>query len=163
MINKKPISPQNALARAAALCSRCEQAPSDIRNKLTSWGLTSHDAEIIIQRLIDERYLDESRFAAAFARDKFRFAGWGRIKIAYQLRFKHISDDIIEDSLSLIDENEYIDSLKHIISTKMRSLTSKEPLQAKAALLRFASSRGFEPTLIYKHLPPFPDYDDDCY
>ena len=163
MINKKPISAQNALARAAALCSRSEQAESDIRHKLSLWGISPNDADTIIERLIDERYIDEVRFASAFARDKFRFEGWGRIKIAYQLRIKHISNETIENAISEIEENDYIDTLKRILNTKMRSLTSKEPLQAKASLVRFATSRGFEPNLIYKYLPQFPDCDEDYY
>ena len=157
---KKPISPENAFAKAAALCSRCEQAESDIRRKLTDWGISRNDADTIIQRLIDSRFLDEVRFASAFARDKFRFDGWGRIKISYQLKMKQVSSENIENAIALIDEDEYIATLKRILSAKMRSLTSKEPLQAKASLVRFAASRGFEPNLIYKYLPDFPDTDD---
>ena len=163
MKTKKPLTVENALARAAALCSRCEQAESDIRHKLSSWGINPSDADAIIDRLTDNRFLDEQRFASAFTRDKFRFEGWGRIKIAYQLRMKHISSESIDNALELIDEDEYIDTLKRILNSKMRSLASKEPLQAKASLVRFASSRGFEPNLIYKHLPQFPDCDDDIF
>lgn len=160
MRTKKPISVESAFAKAAALCSRCEQAESDIRRKLSDWGISQNDADNIIQKLIDHRFLDEVRFASAFTRDKFRFEGWGRIKISYNLKMKHISSHIIEEALALIDEEEYTATLKRILSTKMRTLTAKEPLQAKASLVRFAASRGFEPNLIYKYLPDFPDSDD---
>ena len=115
MKTKKPISPENALARAAALCSRCEKAESDIRNKLSSWGISPDDADNITQKLIENRFLDEVRFASAFARDKFNIEGWGRVKIAYQLRMKRISSEAIEEALSHIDENEYISILKTIL------------------------------------------------
>ena len=160
---KKPLSPENALARVAALCSRCEQAESDIRRKLLSWGLSVADADAIIDRLINDRFLDSLRYASAFVRDKFRFEGWGRIKIAYQLKMKSIPPHIISEALSLIDEDEYIASLTRILQVKKRSLASKEPLQAKASLLRFAASRGFEPELIYKHLPSFSSLDDEYF
>ena len=158
---KKPISPENALSRAAMLCSSCEQAEHDIRNKLKSWGIAESDAENIIDRLISENYLNEERFAVAFTRDKFRFEGWGRIKIAYHLKCKHVSQHVIDEALSEIDEDEYIQSLEHIIQVKMRSLKGKEPILAKASLLRFASSRGFEPNLIYRVLPKFINCDDE--
>lgn len=161
MITKKAISPENALSRAAALCSRCEQAEYDIRAKLKTWGITPGDADRIIQRLIDERYIDEQRFALAFTRDKFRFDGWGRKKIAYQLRLKQISPDVIDTALAEIDNDTYIESLEHILHAKMRTLKGKEPLQAKASLLRFASSRGFEPELIFRVLPKFINCDDE--
>ena len=163
MIPKKPISIENALTRAAALCSHCEQAESDIRRKLLSWGLSSTDADKVIDRLIDERFLDNSRYASAFVRDKFRFEGWGRIKIAYQLKMKSIPPHIINEALSLIDDDEYIASLTRILHSKMRSLASKEPLQAKASLVRFAASRGFEPAPIYKHLPSQFGSDDEYF
>ena len=158
---KKPISPENALSRAAMLCSRCEQAEYDIRNKLKSWGITDSDIENIINRLISENYLNEERFAIAFTRDKFRFEGWGRIKIAYHLKCKHVTQHVIDAALSEIDKNEYIQSLEHILQVKMRSLKGKEPILAKASLLRFASSRGFEPNLIYRVLPKFVNCDDE--
>ena len=161
MITKKPLSPENALYRAAALCSKCEQAEYDIRTKLKSWGVSADDSDTIIQRLIDEKYIDEERFALAFTRDKFRFGGWGRIKITYQLRLKHISQHAIDNAIADIDEDAYVQSLEHILHSKMRTLKGKEPLQAKASLLRFATSRGFEPALIYRLLPKFVDCDDE--
>lgn len=158
---KRPISPENAFARAAALCSKCEQAESDIRKKLKDWGIASHDAEYIIERLTDEKYLDEQRFATAFTRDKFRFDKWGRTKITYSLKLKQISPQAIEQALDEIDEDDYLITLQHILSTKAKTLKGKEPLQMKASLLRFAASRGFEPSLIYPLLPEYADCDED--
>ena len=147
---RKNISPENALHRAAALCSRSEQAEADIRKKLTSWGIVPGDAEKIISRLIEEKYLDEMRYAHAFVRDKFRFGGWGRIKIAYAMRQKHISADCIADALTEIDETEYFNSLLHALKSKLLAIAGKEPFQQRAALFRFAASRGFEPQTIGK-------------
>ena len=146
----KNISPENALHRIAALCSRSEQAEADIRKKLTSWGINSEDAENIIARLIEEKYLDEMRYAHAFVRDKFRFGGWGRTKIAYAMRQKHISADCIADALTEIDETEYIDTLLYALKSKLRAIAGKEPFLQRAALFRFAASRGFEPQIIGK-------------
>lgn len=155
------MSKENALYRVAALCSKCEQAEHDIRTKLKSWGISSYDIDTIIQRLIDEKYIDEERFAIAFTRDKFRFNGWGRLKIAYHLRLKHISQQAVDNAIADIEEEAYIQSLELILSSKLRTLKNKEPLQVKASLLRFASSRGFEPALICRLIPKFIDYHDE--
>ena len=80
---KKPLSAEAALTRAAALCARSEQAESDVRAKLLAWGLTPASAAQVIERLQDEHFLDEQRYARAYCRDKFNFNGWGRIKIAF--------------------------------------------------------------------------------
>lgn len=157
---KQPLPPEKALYRAAALCSKCEQSENDIRIKLKTWGISSSNADSIIQRLLDEGYLNEERFAIAFTRDKFRFEGWGKIKIAYQLKNKRISASIIENAIAQIDDNEYEQSLEHAMQNRMRSLKGKNEMQAKASLFRFAVSRGYEPKLIYKSLSKFLNCDD---
>lgn len=161
MKTKHPISPQNALTRAAALCSKCEQAESDIRKKLHDWGISPDDADTIIDTLTAERYLDEQRFATAYTRDKFRFDGWGRVKIAYNLRMKQIGSQVIDNALAEIDDEDYEQSLRRLLASKLRTLRGKEPIQIKASLLRFAASRGFEQGLIYRLLPEYTDCDED--
>lgn len=158
---KQPLSPEKALYRAAALCSKCEQAESDIRAKLKTWGVSSSDCDSIIQSLLNENYINNERFARAFARDKFRFEGWGRIKIAYQLKLKQIPASTIEEAIAGIDEDEYMQSLEHILEVKARALKGKNDLQAKASLFRFAASRGFEPNLIYRLLPKYVSCNED--
>ena len=70
-----------ALNRAMALCSRTEYCISDIRQKLESWGLESDKAGDVIAILIKENFINEERYAGAFARDKYRYNKWGRVKI----------------------------------------------------------------------------------
>lgn len=142
------ITPENALYRAAALCSRCEQAEADIRKKLKTWGITSSDAEKIIARLYEGNYLNERRYAEAFALDKFRFNGWGRTKISFSMRQKGISQDSIAEALQEIDETEYRMKLREILQSKFHTLHDKEHQLQRASLFRFAASRGFEPALI---------------
>lgn len=161
MISGKKLTPENALNRAAALCTRSEQAAGDIRTKLKSWGISTYDADNIIKRLKEERFIDEQRFAYAFVHDKFRFAGWGKIKIAYRLKSKQIPEQAINEALANIDDEAYTSALRHILKNKLPELKGKEPLQVKASLLRFAASRGFEPDLIYRILPEFINSNDE--
>lgn len=148
--NRRDMTPETALNRAAALCARSEQAASDVRGKLLRWGLTPQQAQEVIDRLIDGGYLDDERYAHAFVNDKFKFNGWGRIKIAYQLRAKGISQDCIDEALTLIDDESYEQALLQLLTAKASTLRGKEPQQARAALLRFATGRGYEPALCYR-------------
>ena len=148
--NRRDMTQETALNRAAALCARNEQAASDVRGKLLRWGLTPQQAQEVIDRLIDGGYLDDERYARAFVNDKFKFNGWGRIKIAYQLRAKGISQDCIDEALTLIDDESYEQALLQLLTAKASTLRGKEPQQARAALLRFATGRGYEPALCYR-------------
>ncbi len=100
----KTLTPPEALHRAAALCSSSEHCIADIREKLSRWGIGEPDARTIVERLVQERFIDEERYAIALAKDKFRFSGWGRIKIRYALQQKRIGNSDIGNALSLSDE-----------------------------------------------------------
>lgn len=140
----KPLTKPQAMNRVAALCARSEQAPGDIRDKLTKWGLSRADADEILQQLTEQGFIDEERYAKAFVNDRFTFNGWGRIKIAHQLRLKGIKTDIIENAITAIDDERYREQLTELLRAKWRSVKDREPRAAWAAMMRFAASRGFE-------------------
>lgn len=146
---RKPITPDNAFLRLATLCARCEQAEEDLRKKLHDWGLSASDANAVIARLKQEQYLDNERYAHAYCRDKLRFNGWGRIKINYMLRGKGIEQEYIDAALAEIDEEQYVSILDDALASKAKTLQGKSPDQLRASLLRFAASRGFEPSIIF--------------
>ena len=133
--------------RAAALCARSEQAPADIREKLVKWGLSVSAANQVLAQLIEQGYIDERRFARAFVNDRFRFNGWGKIKIAHQLRLKGIPHEIIDEAMTAIDEEQYRERLLELLRVKWRTVSDREPRAAWAAMMRFAASRGFETSL----------------
>lgn len=141
---KRPLTVSQAMNRAAALCARSEQAPADIKEKLMKWGLNASDASQVTRQLTEGGFLDERRFARAFVKDRFSFNGWGRIKIAHQLRLKHIQTDIINEAMTVIDEEQYRQRLNELLTAKWRTVKEREPRAAWAAMMRFAASRGFE-------------------
>lgn len=153
MRTKSNLSESEALHKAAAFCSTSEHCQSEVSEKLKNWGLEEEAQERILKRLVEERFVDESRFAAAFVKDKFRFNQWGRIKIRIMLQQKKVDAHLIDDAMELIDEEEYRDCLLSILKQKRKSLKDKDPQQLKAKLYRFAASRGFESDVIFKIIP----------
>lgn len=148
----KILTPPEALHRAAALCSSAEHCTADIREKLARWGVTEADNRTIIDRLVQERFIDEQRYAVAFVKDKFRFSGWGRIKMRYALQQKRIDGSDIDHALATLDEEQYNDRLLELLQAKSRSIRDDDPEARRAKLFRFATSRGFESALIFNAL-----------
>jgi regulatory protein len=140
---------KTALDKAMAQCSRREYCVDDIRNKLSQWGIKNEDAEKIIGILISENFINESRYATAFARDKFKYNKWGKVKIAGHLRAKKIPPDFITTALDLIDSDQYIKVLRGILEAHRRSVRAKNQYDLKARLLRYGLSKGFESSLLY--------------
>jgi regulatory protein len=138
-----------ALDKAMSQCSRREYCCDDIRNKLSLWGVKNDDAEKIIRILISENFINESRYATAFVRDKFKYNKWGKVKIASQLRLKKLPPDIIISALDSIDNELYIKLLCELIETHRKSVKAKNQYELKAKLLRYGLSKGFENSLLY--------------
>ena len=138
-----------ALSKAMAICSRQELCCEDIQNKLLSWGTGNNDAGKIIEILQNENFINESRYAAAFVRDKFKYNKWGKVKIAAHLKSKKIASDIITNALDSIDHDQYINLLRGLIENHKKTVRAKNQYDLKAKLLRYGLSKGFEGNLLY--------------
>ena len=143
---------RQALNKAAALCSRKEYCSADIQKKLVNWDLSEEEVDKALKWLIDEKFIDDERYAGYYVRDKFRFNGWGRIKIRFQLRGKHITSSLIDEALEQINEEDYIEKLAELLHSKKRQIKNKDVWQTKAALARYAQSRGFEPDVVFRQI-----------
>jgi regulatory protein len=142
----------DAFQKAAFLCSQSEKCIGDIREKLRQWNVSGEDSQAVVEQLVAEKFIDDERFARAYAKDKFRFNRWGRQKIEFMLRAKHISGEIIEAALEEIDEENYSDELRRILSEKAKSVKGKDQYDKHNKLMRFAMGRGFESGQIYAAL-----------
>ncbi len=128
----------------ALMCSRKEYSISDIRKKLQNWKLPESKQEEIIKDLVEENYINESRFAEAFVKDKFRFNKWGRQKIKYQLKQKQITEENIETAFEQISQEDYSEMIEKLLESKNKSVKAKSDYERKGKLLRFMAQRGFE-------------------
>ncbi|MDR2473276.1 MAG: RecX family transcriptional regulator [Tannerella sp.] len=137
----------NVMAR---YCSQGEKCTFDVLKKVKNTGLPEDAAQRIIDRLVEEGFIDEKRFARSFVNDKFRFNQWGKIKIGYELKIRKISSENIEEALANINENEYADVLTNLLKSKIRTVKSAVPQALVATLLRYATSRGFETDITLK-------------
>jgi regulatory protein len=144
---KKTILPETyeqALLKARKICASKETTVSDIHHKLHDWGVTEPDSAKIIQNLLEEKFIDEQRYAIAAVKDKFRFNKWGSYKIKQFLRQKGIPDPVINEALQSIDGGDNHDMLEKLILSKFKTLKGGNTRENKFKLLRFAQSKGFE-------------------
>lgn len=144
----KVIAPEKALIRCEELCARAERCEHELREKMRAWRIDSRDIEAIINSLTTRRFLDDSRFARAFVRDKYRFARWGRRRIAMALRQKRIDSDVIDEALEEINQDEYTAVLRTLLKAKAAHMERPLSYEDRMKLLRFAVARGFETQLV---------------
>ena len=79
----KEYTEKELLVKAEAYCVAAERCPSEVEDKLQKWGAEDDAKARIMARLLEERYLDGTRFCRFFVRDKYRFNQWGRMKIVH--------------------------------------------------------------------------------
>lgn len=151
-MKKKPADPDALLKRMAGLCAKSEQCSFDIDAKLYRAGLPKDKRVEIIDWLTANRYLDDARFARAFADDKVRFSGWGKRKIRMALAAKRIPSPLIASALDSVDDEDYAEALGRVLAAARRdvSVTVGETptYEQKAKIYRKLLARGFESELI---------------
>jgi len=150
--NKKIYTPHQAKLKAEAYCAYQERSQQEVRDKLYDWGLHIEDVEQIISELISTNFLNEERYANAFALGKFRIKGWGKIKIQQHLKAKRVSSPLIKGALQQIDLDEYEEKLTDIIKKKSNVSMQQLSLQDKAKLVRYLQSKGYENGLIFEKI-----------
>lgn len=148
MRTRRPVTPEQAMARMEELCARAEHSSGEIMQKLLRMGISASDATAIVRSMTERRFINDERFARAFARDKMEYARWGRRKIALALYQKRVPRELINEALDNLDEERYIAILSEIIAAKRRTIDEPDTYDGRTKLYRFAASRGFEPELI---------------
>ena len=145
---KKPITEQEALQKLSALCARAEHSSGEMLEKMRRWQLSEDVRERVLDRLIDEKFVDDERFARLFVREKIRFDRWGRRKIEQALYQKGVASDISRRVLDEVDDESYVAELKKLIAAKRRSVQAESDYEMRAKLTKYALGRGFDYNVI---------------
>lgn len=140
--------PQQLYLKIANYCDYQERCTHEVLEKLKELEATHYSKELILAQLEKEGLLNDERFAIAFARGKFRFKKWGRIKIRYQLQQKQLPKAYITKALELIDDQDYVNTLSELLEKKILLEKLKNTLIDKAKLYRYAAGKGYEKDLI---------------
>lgn len=142
---KKPLTKDKALERLASLCSRSEQCVFDIRKKLFNWGLSRKECEEVISYLLENKYVDEARFARSYTHDKARFSSWGPLKIKMELSLRKINKVFIQEAVESIDGEIWKEGLLKTAISKSKGLDliGEDGRNNRQKLFRYIVSRGF--------------------
>ncbi len=147
---KKNWEPAEAKGKLESYCAYQERCCWEVRRKLALKGIQGDSVENIIESLIREGFLDETRFAKSFARGKFRLKKWGRGKIVRELKLREISPSDIQIGLQEIDATEYYDALWSLSEKLWEKTKEKDPYKKRYLVIQRLMSRGFEEDLIYE-------------
>lgn len=146
----KKLQPSEIKQKIYAYCAYQERSHQEVRNKLYELGAYTSEVDEWISNLITEGFLNEERFAKAFAGGKFRIKSWGRIKIRHELEAKGLTPRCIESGMKEIDEDDYVRSLESVLEKKRTTLNDEGPMVIREKMARHAIQKGYEPELVWK-------------
>ena len=151
----KPLTPDQVLDKMAQYCAYQERCVKDVRDKLKSFDIPQETKDEILDYLLDNRFVNDERFARSFVRGKVNQSGWGLNKIRFHLMQKGIAKDIIDETLGQTDEEVYRQKLIDILNVKSKTVKAEFDFERKRKLAAYAMQKGFEGGLVWEVLKEF--------
>jgi regulatory protein len=141
----KNIGTEAAFRKIKHYCAYQERAHAEVKQKLYGYGLYKNEVEELMSKLIEENYLNEERFAIAFAGGKFRIKQWGKTKIKYELAQKQVSAYCIKKALASISVEDYEKTLAKLAAEKLKTLQAETNIFTKKSKLQnYLVGKGYE-------------------
>lgn len=141
--SKPSKTPEQAFTALMRLAVRSEKSSGDALRLMQNWGVEPSARQGVLQRLIDNKFIDDRRYAEAFVRDKMRFSGWGAFKLRAALRNKGIANEIVDEVLSSLDRDDMSERLRDRLERKMRTTKYTSRYELKSKLMRYGASLGY--------------------
>ena len=148
----QPLSPDQVLDKMAKYCAYQERCVKDVRDKLKTFDLPQEEKDKILDYLVDNRFVNDERFAKSFVRGKVNQSGWGLNKIRFHLVQKGIAKETIDEALGQTDEEVYRQRLIDILKTKSKTVKTENDFEKKRKLAAYAMQKGFEGSLVWEVL-----------
>ena len=148
----QPLTPDQVLDKVAKYCAYHERCVKDVRDKLNTYDIPEEEKSKILDFLLDNRFVNDERFAMSFVRSKVNQSGWGVNKIRFHLIQKGIDKEIIDEALGQTDEEVYRQRLIDILMTKSKTLKAANDFEKKRKLAAYAMQKGFEGDLVWEVL-----------
>ncbi|RZJ63616.1 MAG: RecX family transcriptional regulator [Flavobacterium sp.] len=130
-------------------CAYQERCHGEVIQKLKGLNMIPQAIDAIVVHLIENNYLNEERFACAFARGKHRIKNWGRTRIINELKARNISEYSIKSALKEIDAGEYISTFDELADKQWQAIKEKNIYKKKKKFVDYFLRKGFESSMIY--------------
>jgi regulatory protein len=143
-------SVKEAIHKIEHFCAYQERCHDEVVQKLRTMKMDSNEIDEILAHLIQENYLNESRFACSFARGKHRIKFWGKVRIINELKFRNISTYNINLALKEITADEYEANFNALAERNWLSIKEANGLKKRKKYCDFLLRKGYESNLVYE-------------
>ncbi|MCP9198931.1 RecX family transcriptional regulator [Gramella sp. GC03-9] len=146
---KRSYTVEEAMQKLMHFCAYRDRSQKEVEDKLIQMNMIPAAREKIIIKLMEDKFLNEERFARSFVRGKFRMKKWGKIKITQELRKREISAPLIKTGLSEIDQKVYLETLYELAERKLEKIKEPNDFKRKKKLADHLLRKGYESQLVF--------------
>lgn len=139
----KELTEQQVLGKLTAICARAEHCKLEMRRKMDRWEIPADMQQRVMDYLVEEKYIDEERYARGFINDKIKYNKWGRKKVEQALYLKAIPKEIYSPILDEMEEESFEEILLPLLRNKKKTVKGNSDYEIRMKLIRFALQRGF--------------------
>ena len=157
MMKTKTYTLEEAIRKMESYCAYQDRCYKEVRQKLVEMKMIPDAIDHIICYLVDNKFLDEQRYAMSFVRGKFNYKQWGKQRIEKELKFREISNYNIKKALQQITEQEYLQVLDNLVKKSYRNTNGLNTYQHKQKMINYLLYRGWEPHLVYDLVSDYMD------
>lgn len=144
-----PVTVAEAIKKMEHYCAYQERCHKEVEDKLYTMKLIPEAKEKIILHLLDHNFINEERFAKAFARGKFTIKKWGKQRITQELKIRQISAYNIKSALNEISKADYLEAFHTLAEKKYKSISEHDKNKKRKKLADYLLYRGWETSLVY--------------
>ena len=152
MSESKSLTPEEAKRKIEKYCAYQDRCHKEVKQKLRDMGVYTNEIEMIISDLIEDNYLNETRFSQSYARGKFRIKRWGKIRINNALKMRNISPWNIKEAMKEISDEDYQTTCNYLVEKYWNANASKSEIIRKKKVWEALQYRGWESEMIYETL-----------
>lgn len=131
-------------------CAYQERCHKEVVKKLQELGMIPNSIDTIVSKLVEDNYLNETRFAQSYARGKFRIKKWGKIRIRRELKARDLSDYNIKKGLEEIPDLDYNTTFSALFEKRKKEVYENIPSVKKKKIISYMVYRGWELEKIYE-------------
>ena len=150
--SSNPLTPDQVLDKMAKYCAYQERCVKDVRDKLKTFDIPQEARDKILEYLLDNRFVNDERFAMSFVKGKINQSGWGLNKIRFHLMQRGIAKEIIDEALGQTDAEVYRQRLIDILKIKSKTVKAENDFERRRKLAAYAMQKGFEASLVWEIL-----------
>ena len=141
---RKTYTPSQAKPKIEKFCAYQERSHQQVKRKLQGYGLNGTDADILLVELMHANFLNEERYAMAYARGKFKIKGWGKAKIKQGLKREGVGEKLIQQALASLGMDDYLDTLNTLTTKKWPLIKGASHIEKVFKLKRYLVGKGYD-------------------